>query len=129
MSDLEISITKLLDIKEDPSTSAADMMSLRDHLIEVYSRVGVSLLKRQQVYDEKLTRQEQEWRATCDKLIEDHHEMKQESKLIDSIINTFIIKNNKYWYDYYWCRILIHNLFIEEALEFESKKTIKRLEQ
>ena len=70
MSDLELSVTKFLDIKDDESH--IELLSLRDHMLEVYQKVGVGLLKRHQTYDEKLLKQEQEWRATCDKLIEDH---------------------------------------------------------
>lgn len=61
MSDLELSITKLMDIKEDTTSSgsgSSDLIMIRDHLIEVYQRIGVGLLKRQQVYDEKLLKQE-----------------------------------------------------------------------
>ena len=73
MSDLELSITRLMEIKEDQSQ---ELVTLRDHFIEVYQKIGVTLLKRQQIYEEKLLKQEQEWRATCDKLIEDHQLMK-----------------------------------------------------
>jgi hypothetical protein len=43
MNELELNITKLMELKED---SGSVLMELRDHLIEVYSRVGVGLLKR-----------------------------------------------------------------------------------
>ena len=76
MSDLELSISKLvIDLKEDSS--------LRDHLIEIYQKVGFGLLKRQFQYDELLARHESEWRATCDRLIEDHQAIKDEKETIE----------------------------------------------
>lgn len=54
MSELELAITKLmLDFKDDSGSILAD---LRDHIIEVYQKVGFGLLKRQLVYDEMLTK-------------------------------------------------------------------------
>jgi hypothetical protein len=44
MSDLELSVTKFMDIKEEETH--ADLLSLRDHFIEIYQRIGVGLLKR-----------------------------------------------------------------------------------
>ena len=100
MSELELQISRLMEIKDESGSVNGD---LRDHLIELYQKVGVGLLKRQIVYDEQLTKQEQEWRATCDRLIEDHQEIKETSNI----------------------PILI---FLEERMEESTSKTIKRLE-
>jgi len=44
MSDLELAISKLLiELKDDQSSM---LSGLRDHLIEVYQKVGYGLLKR-----------------------------------------------------------------------------------
>jgi hypothetical protein len=51
MSELELSITKIMELKEE---SGSILMELRDHLIELYSRVGMGLLKRHIVFEEKL---------------------------------------------------------------------------
>lgn len=51
MNDLEHSITKLMEIKDDTCSSTL-LYELRDHLIDLFHRVGVGLLKRQQMYDE-----------------------------------------------------------------------------
>ncbi len=67
----------MIDLKDESNTYLGE---LRDHIIEVYQKIGVGLLKRQQTYEDKLSKQENEWRATCDKLIEDHHNIKDESK-------------------------------------------------
>ena len=69
ISELELAVTKMIEFKDENNTYRGE---LRDHLIEVYQKVGVGLLKRQIAYDEKLAKQESEWRATCDRLIEDH---------------------------------------------------------
>ena len=51
MSDLEMTITKLMfDLKDDGSILA----ELRDHIVDVYQKVGVGLLKRHIVYEEML---------------------------------------------------------------------------
>ena len=55
ISDLELSITKLLDIKDDKSGNSNSnhmIMELRDHLIEIYNKVGVGLLKKHVHYQE-----------------------------------------------------------------------------
>ena len=55
MSELEISITKLLmEIKDEGkgTNSGGLLMELRDHLIELYNKIGVGLLKRHMHYDE-----------------------------------------------------------------------------
>ena len=71
MSELELSISKLvIDLKDDSNSGL--LGSIRDHLIEVYQKIGFGLLKRQLYYDELISKQENEWRATCDRLIEDH---------------------------------------------------------
>jgi len=49
MNELELSITKLMELKED---SGSVLMEMRDHLIELYSRIGVGLLKRHIFYEE-----------------------------------------------------------------------------
>jgi hypothetical protein len=45
MSDLELSISKLvIDLKDDSGSGL--LGSMRDHLIEVYQKIGFGLLKR-----------------------------------------------------------------------------------
>jgi hypothetical protein len=82
MSELELNISKLVvEVKEKDGEGTTQMLvALRDHMIEVYQRVGFSLLKRQLYYDELLCRQESEWRATCDRLMEDHQAIKDSSE-------------------------------------------------
>lgn len=53
MNELELSISNLKksDLKDDSGSVLSD---LRDHVIDVYQKVGVGLLKRQLAYDEVL---------------------------------------------------------------------------
>jgi hypothetical protein len=44
-----------MELKEE---SGSILMELRDHLIELYSRLGMGLLKRHIVFEEKLLKQE-----------------------------------------------------------------------
>ena len=43
MNDLELSVAKFLEIKDEKN---GILMELRDHLIEIYSKLGVGLMKR-----------------------------------------------------------------------------------
>ena len=43
MSELELAITKLIEVKDD---SGSLLSELRDHMIEIYQKVGLGLLKR-----------------------------------------------------------------------------------
>ena len=55
MSELELSISKLvIDLKDESANGL--LGSMRDHLIEVYQKVGYSLLKRQLYYDEIISK-------------------------------------------------------------------------
>ena len=58
----------MYDLKADSDGTAVE---LRDHFMDLYQRTVVGLLKKQQVFEDKLTQSENEWQATCDKLIED----------------------------------------------------------
>ena len=53
--ELETEISNLLDLKDDNGSSVVE---LRDHLMEVYSKLCIPLLKKQQVYEEALLRQD-----------------------------------------------------------------------
>lgn len=77
LKDLDSEVTKLM--VEQNSGSSDSMSDLRDHLIELHTRVSHGLLKRLIACDEQMQRQEQEWRQTCDKLIEDHQTIKDQS--------------------------------------------------
>ena len=47
--ELENDVAKLLDLKEENCSSVTE---LRDHLMEVYQKVGCNLLKKHQSYEE-----------------------------------------------------------------------------
>lgn len=49
ISDLELSVAKLLEIKDE---KGGVLSELRDHLIEIYNKVGVGLLKRHLYYED-----------------------------------------------------------------------------
>ena len=53
ISELELAVTKMIEFKDENNTYLGE---LRDHLIEVYQKVGVGLLKRQMAYNEKLAK-------------------------------------------------------------------------
>lgn len=49
MSDLELTVAKLLEVKDE---KGGVLSELRDHLIEIYTKVGVGLLKRHLNYED-----------------------------------------------------------------------------
>lgn len=51
MSHLELSIAKLMELKDEKGGA---LIELRDHLIDLYNKVGVVLLKRHVVYEDIL---------------------------------------------------------------------------
>lgn len=76
MNELELNVTKLMELKEE---SGSVLVELRNHLIEIYQKVGIGLLKRHMTYDDQLIKQEQDWQQTCDRLIEENSKIKTES--------------------------------------------------
>jgi hypothetical protein len=41
-------------------------MEIRNHLIDIYQRIAVGLLKKHQFYIEKIQQSDKEWQETCD---------------------------------------------------------------
>ena len=70
----------MYDLKADSDGTAVE---LRDHFMDLYQRTVVGLLKKQQVFEDKLTQSENEWQATCDKLIEDQQIARQEQNKLE----------------------------------------------
>ena len=58
MSNLELGIAKLVEIKDDKGGA---LIEIRDHLIDLYNKMGLTLLKRHIVYEDMLLKQESEW--------------------------------------------------------------------
>ena len=54
------------------------MIEIKNHLIDLYQRVGVSLLKKHLVYQDKLHQSSNEWQETCDQLINEHQSLKDD---------------------------------------------------
>ena len=43
-----------------------NVVEIRNHLIDLYQRIAVGLLKKHQLYVERLQKSEKEWQDTCD---------------------------------------------------------------
>lgn len=52
-------------------------VEVRDHFLDLYQRGVVGLIKRLGAFEQKLSDQEEEWKATIDKLIEDQQAARQ----------------------------------------------------
>ena len=70
----------MYDLKADSDGIA---VQLRDHFMDLYQRTVVGLLKKHQVFEDKIAQQEDEWQATCDKLIEDQQIARQEQDRLE----------------------------------------------
>lgn len=80
MNDIELQIGQMLDIQTetDPQIS-----QLRDHMMDLYHRTVTGLLKKVQSFDQKFAEMENEWQATCDKLIDDQQIARQEQERLE----------------------------------------------
>lgn len=68
MNEIEMSVAQMYDLKADSDGVAIEV---RDHFMDLYQRTVIALLKKQQILEDRLAKDESEWQATCDKLIED----------------------------------------------------------
>ena len=56
---------------------SATFNQLQDHILQIYQQVGAGFLKKSMAYEEHLGRQEAEWQATCDTILQKHEQYKQ----------------------------------------------------
>ena len=68
LNEIELGVGQIYDLKADSNAASAQ---LRDHIMDIYNRTVVGLLKKQQKLNDNLKLQESEWQATCNKLIEE----------------------------------------------------------
>lgn len=80
LNEIELGIGQIYDLKADSDRVCGE---LRDHIMELYQRTVVGLLKKLQSAEERVGQQEVEWQATCDKLIEDQQIARQEQDKLE----------------------------------------------
>lgn len=90
IQDLEMQITAMMNVRSgsiNPDGSGSgrqsddqNVVEIRNHLIDLYQRIAVGLLKKHQQYVEKLQTTEQGWQQTCDKLINEVQSLKEEKE-------------------------------------------------
>ena len=56
---------------------------LRDHVMDLFNRTVIGLIKKQNKLAESLKKQDHEWQATCDKLISDQQQARQDQEVIE----------------------------------------------
>lgn len=61
---------------------------MRDELIEIFNRMAIGLLKKLLTHEGQLRKQENEWQATVDKLIEAQQDSAQERDRLEERIQT-----------------------------------------
>ena len=55
-----------------------NVIEIKNHLIDLYQRVGVGLLKKHLLYHERLQQSSNEWQETTDQLINEHQTLKDD---------------------------------------------------
>ena len=59
------------------------ILEIRNHLMDLYTRVGVGLLKRHAGLIELLVNADSEWQETCDQLIDEMQQAKESKEQIE----------------------------------------------
>lgn len=54
------------------------MLEIKNHLIDLYQRIGINLLKKHANYCEKMLNMDRDWQETCDTLINEQQTLKDE---------------------------------------------------
>lgn len=78
ISDLEMQITNMVSIPGVGSCQDQNVIEIKNHLIDLYQRVGVVLLKKHLLYHERLQQSSNEWQETTDQLINEHQTLKDD---------------------------------------------------
>lgn len=79
--DLEMRINKMMH-----ATQCKDLnvVEIKNHLVDLYLRVGVSLLKKHLQFQDKIQNCNNEWQVTCDQLINETQALKAEREKTDN---------------------------------------------
>ena len=80
IQELELQIQNMMDSKSQDQ----NIIEIKNHLIDLYQRVGINLLKKHLVFCEKLHSQNSEWQETCDQLINENQSLKEDREKSDN---------------------------------------------
>lgn len=69
-----------------------NVVDIKNHLVDLYQRVGIHLLRKHQQFQEKLQTCNSEWQVTCDQLINETQSLKQEREKVDSEHQALVFK-------------------------------------
>ena len=69
-----------------------NVIEIKNHLIDLYQRVGVTLLKKHVKFQEKLSNANNEWQETCDQLITETQTLKDERDRTDAENQALVTK-------------------------------------
>ena len=87
--ELEMKINKMVNVTD---CCDQNVIEIKNHLIDLYQRVGVALLKKHSTFHEKLSSQNNEWQETCDQLISENQNLKSEKEQCEQDLQS---KNEK----------------------------------
>ena len=78
IQELESSIRGMMTGRGLQDCSDQNVIEVKNHLIDLYQRVAVNLLKKHHFYSEKLQSTDREWQETCDQLINEQQALKDD---------------------------------------------------
>ena len=100
--DLEMRMNKMIH-----STDCKDLnvIEIKNHLVDLYQRVGVSLLKKHITFQDKIQTCNKDWQDTCDQLINETQALKDEREKTDSdhsaLVNKLTMQLNELKTEHY----------------------------
>ena len=95
---------------------------VRDHVMELYNRTVIGLLKKQQRLSDNLKQQEHEWQATCNKLIEDQQMARQEQDKLEDKLEQTVAQLNTLKSEHY--QLKNDNIEKDEKLTLERENSV-----
>jgi len=90
IQDLEVQVTSIMNMRGVLNCEDQNVIEIRNHLIDLYQRMGINLLKKHAFYCEKQQSMNQEWQETCDQLINEHQTLKDDRDRNEADLNAKI---------------------------------------
>lgn len=97
-------------------------VEVRDHFLDLYQRGVVGLIKRLCQFEQKLSDQEDEWKATIDKLIEDQQTARQTIERLEERGERTTMELNKLKTEHY--KLMNENKDKSEKLDRELANSV-----
>ena len=95
---------------------------LRDHVMDLFNRTVIGLIKKQNKLAESLKKQDHEWQATCDKLISDQQQARQDQEVLEEKLEQTTAQLNNLKGEHY--NLVADNRDKDEKLTLERQNSV-----